>query len=292
MGRLKQEMTRLAYQAGGSFKTVHDRITIAKRLSDNLYKLNIQIHHVKHLKAKHIVNYIQDRLAQGVGKRTLQNEMAAIRAILQRAGREKLAQLPIISNQALGLSQASREGTHRAIAAEHYQQVLAQAEKIDKGFACALELAYQMGLRSQEAVQCHQSLNTWLKALERGDARLLVTFGTKGSRPRITLVLNPEQLKQTLQKALAIMQQQKGKLIDKPDLKSAMAYWRRTVTKVGLKGVYSPHSLRYAWAQRALQHYQTQGFSHKESLALVSMDLGHGDGRGRYVERVYGLSDT
>ncbi|MEB7887320.1 integrase domain-containing protein [Serratia fonticola] len=289
MGRLKEEMTRFAYQAGGSFKTVSDRITIAKRLSDNLYRLNIQIHHVKHLKAKHIVKYIQDRITQGIGKRTLQNEMAAIRAILQRAGRDKLTQSPTITNQALGLSQASRDGTHRAITDEHYQQVLAQAEKVNQGFACALELSYQMGLRSQEAVQCHQSLNTWLKALDRGDTRLPVTFGTKGSRPRETQVLNTEQLRQTILKAQAIAQDQRGKLIDKPDLKSAMAYWCRTATKVGLQGAYAPHSLRYAWAQRALQHYQDRGFSHKESLALVSMDLGHGDGRGRYVERVYEL---
>lgn len=289
MGKLKEEMTRFAYQAGGSFKTMSDRITIAKRLSDNLYRLNIQIHHVKHLKAKHIVNYIQDRLTQGIGKRTLQNEMSAIRAILQRAGREKLALSPIITNQALGLSQASRDGTHRAITDEHYQQVLAQAEKVDQGFACALELAYQMGLRSQEAVQSHQSLHTWLKALDRGDTRLPVIFGTKGSRPRETQVLNAEQLRQTILKAQAITQDQRGKLIDKPDLKSAMAYWRRMATKVGLQGAYSPHSLRYAWAQRALLHYQNRGFSHKESLALVSMDLGHGDGRGRYVERIYSL---
>ncbi|QIQ20238.1 integrase domain-containing protein [Zophobihabitans entericus] len=289
MGSLKDEMTKLAYRAGGSFKTVNGRITIAKRLSENLYRLNIQIHHVKHLKAKHVVNYIQDRLTQGIGKRTLQNEMAAIRSILVQAERHKLAESPILTNQALGLSQANRDGTHKAISDRHYEQVLIQAVQINKGFACALELAYQMGLRSQEAVQCSLSLTTWLTMLEKEQTRLPVTFGTKGSRPRETLVLNAELLKQTIQKALRVMEEQKGKLIDKPDLKSAMAYWRRTAIKVNLKGEYSPHSLRYAWAQRALQHYQEKGFSHKESLALVSMDLGHGDGRGRYVERVYNL---
>lgn len=80
MGILKNEMTTLAYRAGGSFKTVNDRITIAKRLSDNLYRLNIQIHQIKQLKVKHIDNYIEDRLALGIGKRTLQDEMVAIRS--------------------------------------------------------------------------------------------------------------------------------------------------------------------------------------------------------------------
>ncbi|EFA4015927.1 DNA-binding protein, partial [Escherichia coli] len=48
------------------------------------------------------------------------------------------------------------------------------------------------------------------------------------------------------------------------------------------------HSLRYAWAQDAIRHYLAQGFSEKESLALTATDLGHGDGRGRWVKQVYG----
>ncbi|MDE1475614.1 hypothetical protein KKJ09_10170 [Xenorhabdus bovienii] len=39
----------------------------------------------------------------------------------------------------------------------------------------------------------------------------------------------------------------------------------------------------------SLNHYsyQQNGFSRQEARVLVSMDLGHGDGRWRYVERVY-----
>ena len=47
------------------------------------------------------------------------------------------------------------------------------------------------------------------------------------------------------------------------------------------------HSLRYAFARDQLAGYQAQGYSLDEARALTSMDLGHGDGRGRYVERVY-----
>ncbi len=36
-----------------------------------------------------------------------------------------------------------------------------------------------------------------------------------------------------------------------------------------------------------MRFYLADGFSRQEARALVSMDLGHGDGRGRYVERVY-----
>ncbi len=42
---------------------------------------------------------------------------------------------------------------------------------------------------------------------------------------------------------------------------------------MGLTGVYSPHSLRYAWAQDAIHHYLAQGFSRKEALAMVAMEL-------------------
>ncbi|MFW8411894.1 DNA-binding protein, partial [Klebsiella pneumoniae] len=54
------------------------------------------------------------------------------------------------------------------------------------------------------------------------------------------------------------------------------------------RGIYILQSFRYAWTQDALRRYLAQGFSHREALALTSMDLGHGDGRGRYVVRVYG----
>lgn len=33
--------------------------------------------------------------------------------------------------------------------------------------------------------------------------------------------------------------------------------------------------------------YARDGYSEKEAYALVSMSLGHGDGRGRYVKAVY-----
>jgi len=36
-----------------------------------------------------------------------------------------------------------------------------------------------------------------------------------------------------------------------------------------------------------MKYHLDKGFSQKEAEALVSMDLGHGDGRGHYVTRVY-----
>ncbi|EJD9505248.1 integrase domain-containing protein [Salmonella enterica] len=292
MGILEQEMKRLAQQAGGSYKTVDDRIRLAQRFCERLVLVqNVQIRRVEQLKARHIEGYIRERLAQSITKRSLQNEMAAVRCILKQAGRDRLAQSERLNNRSLGLSGTSRSGTKRAIAPEHYCQVLKTARIKDPGLAAALELSRLMGLRSQEAVQSAQSLKTWEQALERGESRLTVVFGTKGGRPRETMILDSIAVKKALDNVLAVAENRHGRLIDKPDLKSAMKYWHSQASCIGLTGAYSPHSLRYAWAQDAICYYLAQGFSEKEALAMTAMDLGHGDGRGRYVAQVYGRRD-
>ncbi|EAX2648600.1 DNA-binding protein [Salmonella enterica] len=293
MGILAQEMKRLAQQAVGSHKTVHDRIKLTQRFCERLVLAqNVQIRRVEQLKARHIEGYIRERLAQGITKRSLQNEMAAVRCILKQAGRDRLAASERISNHSLGLSGASRNGTKLAITPEHYRDVLETARIKDPGLAAALELSRLMGLRSQEAVQSVQSLKTWRQALERGDPRLIVVFGTKGGRPRETMILDAGAVRKALDNALTVAEDRHGRLIDKPDLKTAMKYWHSQATRLGLTGSYSPHSLRYAWAQDAIRHYLAQGFCEKEALAMTAMDLGHGDGRGRYVAQVYGRRDT
>ncbi|WP_329601128.1 integrase domain-containing protein [Citrobacter koseri] len=288
MGKLGGEMKTLAKHCGGSHKTVNDRIRIVQRFDQHLRALNIQIQRMAQIKVRHIESYIHERLAQGIGKRTLQNEMASLRAILQQAGRKQVAKHERLTNKSLGLAGASRSGTRQAITPEHYQHVHENAQMKDPGLAAALELARLMGLRSQEAVQSAQSLKTWKQAVERGDTRLTVVFGTKGGRPRETVILDTGAVRKALDNALEVAGSRNDRLIDKPDLKSAMDYWHNQAARIGLAGAYSPHSLRYAWAQDALHHYLAQGFSRKEALAMVAMDLGHGDGRGRYVAQVYG----
>lgn len=288
MGKLGGEMKALAKKAGGSFKTVDNRIHIVQRFSRHLRSLNIQIQRVAQVKVRHIESYIHDRLAQEIGPRTLQNEMAALRAILLQAGRSQVAEHSRLTNKSLGLAGASRNGTRQAITPELYLHVLDVARNKDAGLAAAVELARLMGLRSQEAVQSVQSLKIWQRAMERGETRLTVVYGTKGGRPRETVILDAGAVRKALENALTVAEQRDGRLIDRSDLKSAMNYWRKQAVSVGLTGAYSPHSLRYAWAQDAIRHYLAQGFSEKEALAMTAMDLGHGEGRGRYVAQVYG----
>jgi hypothetical protein len=129
MGKLGGEMKALSKKAGGSFKTVDDRIHIMQRFSRHLRTLNIQIQRVEQIRVRHIECYIQTRLAQEIGKRTLQNEMAALRGVLQQAGRKQVAEHERLTNKSLGVAGASRNGTNRAITPEYYQRVLAAARE-------------------------------------------------------------------------------------------------------------------------------------------------------------------
>ncbi|ECC7021009.1 DNA-binding protein, partial [Salmonella enterica] len=130
---------------------------------------------------------------------------------------------------------------------------------------------------------------TWRQALERGESRLTVVFGTKGGRPRETIILDAGAVRKALDNAIDIAEQRNGRLIDRATLKEAMQFWRKQAERLGLTGQNSPHSLRYAWAQDAIRYYLAQGFSEQEALAMTAMDLGHGD--GRYVAQVYGRRD-
>ena len=137
MSKLSSEMKALAKKAGGSFKTVNDRIHITKRFSEHLRALNIQIQRVEQIRVRHIECYIEERLEQDIGLRTLQNDMAALQAVLRQAGRRQVVEHPRLTNKALGVSGASRNGTRRAITPEHYQQVMEKARTEDAGLAAA-----------------------------------------------------------------------------------------------------------------------------------------------------------
>ncbi|WP_339099148.1 integrase domain-containing protein [Yersinia enterocolitica] len=289
MAKLNKSLVTLARQAGGSFKTVSDRMKIADRLAERLLKMNIQIRDANHLKTNHIAIYINSRLAENISKRTLQNEMAAIRAVLRSAGKTFMAN-PIhekLSNDALGISGASRDGTKVAIPADIYESILDKVREVDKGAAAAMELSRLLGLRTEEAIQSVKSLKTWQKAILNQQEKIRVVFGTKGGRPRDTTIINRDALAKVVNDAIKIAANNNGKLMDKMGIHLAIERYRNIVREAGLISQYAPHSLRYAYSRDALVYHRNKGFSQKEAEALVSMDLGHGDGRGHYVARIY-----
>lgn len=287
--QLDKQLVTLARQGQGSFKTVADRSRIAERFSERLAKLNIQIRDAKHIKTVHIQKYIQSRQAEKISNRTLQNEMAAVRSIMSVAGRNKLAnpQHELLSNKALGISGASRDGTKKAISDDTLREVINYAMKKDEGVALAVQLARYIGLRTEETVQSAKSLKTWQQSLLSGNERVRVVFGTKGGRPRETTVFDREKVLTLLNKAITYCDDNNGKLINKPTLHTAIERYRNILRDAGMTGENAPHSLRYAYAKDAVNFHVNNGMSRNESEALVSMDLGHGDGRGRYIKQVY-----
>ncbi|GAA3592268.1 integrase domain-containing protein [Gibbsiella greigii] len=287
--QLGKQLVTLARQGRGSFKTVADRSRIADRFSERLAKLNIQIRDVKHIKTSHIEKYIHSRQAENISLRTLQNEMSAVRSIMTAAGRNKLADPnhEKLSNQALGISGANRDGTKAPITDAKLAAVINHSLKKDEGVALAVQLSRYLGLRTEETVQSAKSLKTWKQALINGNERVRVVFGTKGGRPRETTVYNREKVLSILDAAIKHCGENNGKLIDKPSLHTAIERYRNIVREAGMVGKDAPHSLRYAYSRDAVSFHIENGMSQDEAEALVSMDLGHGDGRGRYIKQVY-----
>lgn len=294
MAKLNKSLITLARQGGGSFKTVSDRMKIANRLADRLLQMNIQIRDASHLKTNHIEMYIKSRLLEDISKRTLQNEMAAIRSILRTSGKTFMANPSHekLSNDALSLSGTSRDGTKVAIPNDVFDSILEKVREVDRGVAIAMELSRLLGLRTEETIQSVKSLKTWQKAIVNNQDKLRVVFGTKGGRPRDTTIINKASLLRVVNNAIKIASDNNGKLIDKPELHLAIERYRNVVRDAGLVGKYAPHSMRYAYSQDATKLHKEQGFSKKEAEALVSMDLGHGDGRGHYIARVYNKIDS
>ncbi|ELC8117911.1 integrase domain-containing protein [Escherichia coli] len=286
---LKKDLVAHVRKEKGSFKKLSDYSRIMHRFAETLARLNVQISSASQLKVRHIELYMNSRT--NVSKRTRENEMSAIRAVLRQVGKNKLAEPshPRLSNKALGISGESRKGTKTLITDERFRDILQRIEEKDKGIAAAVKLSRYLGLRNEEAIQSAKSLNTWKKALERGDEKLRVIFGTKGGRERMTTVVDRNKVIDAVNYAIKYASEHDGRLIDRGNLKSAMNYYLNTLRRYGKMkgGDETPHSFRYSYAASAMKYHIMNGYSYHEALALTSIDLGHGDGRGRYIEHVY-----
>ncbi|CDL79336.1 integrase domain-containing protein [Xenorhabdus cabanillasii] len=286
--RFRKEFITHARKGHGSFATVADRERIAWQFLNFLKDKGIKLRQMDSLKAKYIERYIAERKANHISHRTLQNEMSALRMILRQAGKHKLAALdnPRLNYRALGIADTERKGTKTALTPAEFQAAFQQVEQKDRGVAAVMQLAYVLGLRTKEAVEAYKSLATWKKALENGHTAVRVVFGTKGGRPRQTVILDRAALYHAIDYAERAKAERSGRLIDKPTIHQAIDRYRYVVRSAGLVGKQAPHSMRYHFARQSGAHYKAQGFSEREALALVSMDLGHGDGRGRYIRQV------
>lgn len=67
-----------------------------------------------------------------------------------------------------------------------------------------------------------------------------------------------------------------------------MNYWYDQAKSLGLIVKIVSHSLRYAFTHDLMNYYLEERYPEEEGLAMISMDLGHSDGRDNYIRTVYG----
>lgn len=235
------------------------------------------------LTAKQLKGFVAARIEEGISARSIQNEMSHVRRALEGVRRTEFAQ-GACSNKELGVPSGTRIGSGKVVDPEVLQRALERAPTDTKAL---IELSRSLGLREREAIQSANSLREWGRALSQSQP-IIVRDGTKGGRAR-SVVVAPEGLERALEAvkaAQAVLEQQKQLVVSK-SLKAAVEQHSDRLAKLGLKGGNSCHSLRRAFAMDQYKYYLAAGCSQKVALSRTSNDLGHGDGRGRWVFNNY-----
>jgi hypothetical protein len=233
---------------------------------------------------KQLAGFVIFRLDEGIGARSLQNDMSIIRRALEGAGRREEFAQKTCSNSELNVPSGTRIGDGKVVDPEVLTNALENAVTSTKAL---IQLSRYLGLREREAVMSGDSVNGWEMALSQGRP-ITIRRGTKGGRLR-SVMIAPAILHNALQGVRAaqeVLQHQEYLVVSK-NLKAAVEQHSDRLAKLGLKGEDSCHSLRRAFAMDQYNHYLAMGYSEKVALANTSNDLGHGDGRGRWVYNNY-----
>ncbi|MBZ0087187.1 MAG: integrase domain-containing protein [Thermomonas sp.] len=276
---------------GGSHLTREARERTAAKFSKLMYEAGYtHLARPADISGKHLRAYIAARQAEAPGVRTLQNELAHLRSVLRSVGKHTVASAAELSNEALGISGGSRLGTKTAMSSEDFQTFTERAERQGRpGMAALLRLERYLGLRGNEAIHAREdTLCRWERELQ-ADVRITVLAGTKGGRPRTVNVFDWTNASAAISSALTVCAKQGGYLVIRANgspaggLMQARRIYHSWAHRIGIQ----PHSARYAFARNQLDGYLSRGYSSREALMAVSQDLGHGDGRGRWVKSVY-----
>jgi hypothetical protein len=206
-----------------------------------------------------------------------------IRRALEGVKRTEFAQ-DVCSNKELGVPSGTRIGSGKVVEPDVLRHALERAPADTKAF---IELSRSLGLREREAIQSANSLGEWERALSQSQP-IIVRDGTKGGRARSVVIASGgmERALASVKAAQAVLEQQDQLVVSK-SLKAAIEQHSDRLAKLGLKGENSCHSLRRAFAMDQYKHYLATGCSEKVALSRTSNDLGHGDGRGRWVFNNY-----
>lgn len=234
-----------------------------------------------------------ERRATEISARSVQNEASHLRRAISGAGRslgDVRDPKNAWSSTRMSVPSASRLGLKAAANPAKYE---AARERMPADVKAAAGLIDVIGLRKKEAIMAGANLKEWSRELAKPEARergayLNVVDGSKGGRPRWTFV--PPDRVEIVSKAVEIAKKlysETGRLIQADGLKAAMDRYSNCLYRLGLTGDDSGHGLRRSFAHRQYGHYRDSGLSEAEALKRLSQDLGHGDGRGRWVWNNY-----
>lgn len=235
--------------------------------------------------SKQLMRFVEYRIESGISARSIQNEVSHIRRSLEGAGRD-LGNLKDQKNNWSGHRLKVPEGSRIGDKPPADKSAVHLVKRDD--IRSVFELQAQLGLRVREAIQSAQSLKGWAaeiqqaKEMGRG-AFLRVVDGSKGGRPRSVWV-PPGQLESAgLAVERAFQQSAHGRLVQADTLLAAARACERAASAAG----FDSHGLRRAWAVEQFSRYVAEGMDKKLALKRLSQDLGHGDGRGRWVWNNY-----
>ena len=290
--QLVADLGHISSKMGGSSPTREAREGSFRTFATAMQKAGFGIRSAAQIGGRHMTAFVAQRQKDGVSSRTLMNSMSHIRTMLEFIGKASLAKDPVYSNEVLGIGQGSRIGTKEPLTdkaqAEFKAAMLAEGRR---GIALTMDFQRLIGLRMTEAIRGGHldTLKRWERELtQKGIVH--VVEGTKGGRPRDTHVVDKTGALRVIREAKELLKAQGGGYLVRradgsaaKDLKEARSIYRNLCHRAGIQS----HSARYAFSHDRLAAYMVGGLSEREARAALSMDLGHGDGRGRYVASVY-----
>lgn len=235
---------------------------------------------------KQLQKYVLERVEQGISPHSIQTEVSAIRRALDGAGRS-IDVVKVFTSASLGVPSCSRKGDGKAINESVYHSALQSADLVT---ATLMRLEKNIGLRINEVIECRDSLKSWNTVLQVGGSELRVSDGTKGGKAR-SVYIHPEfrdEVHAAVATALAITNGgKKHFFVHAENGRAARDLYIKKLAEVGIKGENSSHSMRRSFAVKQYFAYRKAGYENKAALARLSLDLGHGDGRGRWVWNNY-----
>lgn len=289
---LQADLKRIGYLLGGAHLTREARSTTFNAFANSLHELGYNIRSAHQIGGKHLQAFAAHRAGESISARTRANELSHLRAVLAHIGKQGLARNPAYSNRALGIERGSRIGAKQPLsdaAIVDFRERMAQLGR--PGIGETLELQRALGLREMEALRGGQAdtLARWQRELqERGCVR--VVEGTKGGRPREVHPADLHRAQVAVQSAQGVLEATGQRyLVAQADgstttgLRQAQGVYRNLCHRAGIQS----HAARYAFARERLEAYRNEGYSEREARAATSQDLGHGDGRGRFIASVY-----